>query len=472
MLFNTPQFVAFFVLFFVAYTFVAKSARARLGLLAAGSIFFYATFSYRFVPVLLASGVCDFYLAQAIHRAEEPRRRKRLLVLSVSMNLAVLGVFKYTDFALESAEDLLHLIGVRAHVPRVGLAFPLGISFYTFQSISYTVDVYRRVYAPRTKLLHFLASLTFFPHLVAGPIVRASALIPQFEALAPATWAAARRGFLLVAVGLAKKCAGDLLGGVADPAFATAGSGAVAPVDAWLGSVAFAGQVYGDFSGYTDIALGTALLLGFTLPPNFDVPYLATSPVDLWQRWHMSLTSWLRDYLYMPLALRFRAHPYRNLILTWVLTGLWHGPSWTYVVFGLYYGVLFSTLHGLSEILPVRVLAWTERRASKPFLVLATFYSVLIGHVLFRSPSLRAAGRMLVGMHGAHAPARLGSTAAWVTAALVILGVVLPQALDYLVVRKAEVADRPSVLWPLIFVSLAFAATLGQSGQSFIYFAF
>ncbi len=472
MLFNTPQFVAFFLVFFVAYTFVARSPRARLGLLAVGSIAFYASFSYRFVPVLLASGICDFYLAQAIHRAEDPTRRKRLLTLSVTMNLVVLGLFKYTDFALESAEDLLHLVGLRVHVPRVGLVFPLGISFYTFQAISYTVDVYRKVYAPRTKVLHFLASLTFFPHLVAGPIVRSSALIPQFEALSPATWAAARRGFLLIAVGLAKKCAADLLGGVADPAFARAGSGAVATVDAWLGSVAFAAQVYGDFSGYTDIAIGTALLLGFTLPPNFDVPYLATSPIDLWQRWHMSLTSWLRDYLYMPLALRYRAHPYRNLIITWVLTGLWHGPSWTYVVFGVYYGLLFSTLHLLSDVLPLRLLDLLDRRAVKPLLVLCTFYSVLIGHVLFRSSSVRAAGRMLLGMHWSHAPARMEGTAAWVTAGLVVLGVVLPQALDYLVVRKAQVAERPAVLWPLVLVCLAFAATLGQSGQSFIYFAF
>lgn len=471
MLFNTPQFVAFFLAFFVVYTFLARGPRARLVLLAAGSILFYASFSYRFIPVLVGSGICDFYLAQAIHRAEEPRR-KRLLVVSVVMNLAVLAVFKYTDFALASAEDLLHLVGVRTQVPRVGLVFPLGISFYTFQSISYTVDVYRKVYAPRTKLLHFLASLTFFPHLVAGPIVRASSLIPQFEALAPATWAAARRGFLLIAVGLAKKCAADLLGGVADPAFARAGAGAVGAVDAWLGAVAFAGQVYGDFSGYTDIALGTALLLGFTLPPNFDVPYLATSPVDLWQRWHMSLTTWIRDYLYTPLALRYRAHPYRNLIITWVLIGLWHGPSWTYVVFGIYYGLVFSSLHVLSDILPVRLLALTERRAVQPLLVLGTFFLVLIGHVLFRSSSVLGAGRMLMGMFWGHAPARLGGTAAWVTAGLVVLGVVLPQALDYLVVRKPELAERPRVLWPLVLVSLIFAATLGQSGQSFIYFAF
>jgi D-alanyl-lipoteichoic acid acyltransferase DltB (MBOAT superfamily) len=261
MLFNTLPFLVFFTAFFVLYRSLVLHDHARVWLIVIASFLFYAAWDVRFVPLLFGVSMFDFYVARAIERADQKARRKRLLILSMSLNLGVLSYFKYTNFFVASGAGLLDALGVHVTAPALHIALPIGISFYTFQSMSYTIDVYRKEVRARTRAVDFLAAVSFFPHLVAGPIVRASTLLPQFEQPRPRRWRDVERGFLFVAIGLCNKTLADLLAPVADGYFERM-SGATA-LEAWTGVLAFAGQVYGDFAGYSGIAIGVAALLGF-----------------------------------------------------------------------------------------------------------------------------------------------------------------------------------------------------------------
>lgn len=462
MLFNTALFWLFFAAFFVAYHFMARARATRLWLVTVGSLAFYGAWDVRFVPLLLGTALLDFYLARAISRAPTLGRRRALLVLSVVANLGVLGFFKYARFFADSAHGLLGLLGVALPEPTFTLLLPAGISFYTFQSMSYTIDVYRGELRARERPEEFLAAVSFFPHLVAGPIIRASVLLPQFERMEPLRWEWVQRGYLLVAVGLLKKTVADLLAPTVDALFAAGPSSALA---SWTGALAFTGQIYADFSGYTDIAIGVALLLGFVLPPNFAQPYLATSPIDFWHRWHLSLSTWLRDYLYIPLG--GRDQRYRNLLLTMLLGGLWHGANWTFVVWGAYHGLLLVAAHLLVGRFPVLkeggpAVRWLKR--------LGTLYLVVLGWVLFRAESLPQALQVLRDMH---AP-EVDSAFTW--QAVLRLGLVLAALVGCHAITaladRAPVLRRPALLWPVVTACLAVAIAVGPSGQSFIYFQF
>ena len=336
MLFNTLEFGVFFFAFFVLFHFVALTRSQRLWLITFGSCVFYCGWNYKYLPLLLGTALADFYIAREIGRDGTPdRRRKRLLFTSIALNLGVLGLFKYLDFGARSVFGLLHLLHLTQNAaPVFGLVLPIRISFYTFQSMSYTIDVFKRELRARQKPLEFLAGVTFFPHLVAGPIIRASTLLPQFEKMPPLRGDAVERGFLLIGTGLLNKTVADMLGIAADRIFS---AGSHSGLQAWTGAIAFTAQVYGDFCGYTDIAIGCALLLGIELPPNFNLPYISSSPIDFWNRWHISFSHWLRDYLYIPLGWKRRR---LNLVITMVLGGLWHGANWTFVIWGAYHGVL------------------------------------------------------------------------------------------------------------------------------------
>ncbi len=465
MLFNTALFWLFFAAFFAAYHFAARTRPAKLWLVVVGSLIFYGAWDVRCVPLLLGTALLDFWLALAISRSEDERRRRALLILSLVSNLGVLGFFKYARFFTDSAHGLLGALGVALPEPTFSILLPAGISFYTFQSMSYTIDVYRRELSARERPEEFLAAVSFFPHLVAGPIIRASTLLPQFEKLEPPRWEQVRRGYLLVAVGLLKKTVADLLAAPSDALFS--GAGPTSALEAWTGALAFTGQIYADFSGYTDIAIGVALLLGFVLPPNFNLPYLATSPIDFWRRWHLSLSTWLRDYLYISLGGN-RNHRYRNLVLTMLLGGLWHGANWTFVLWGLYHGLLLVVAHlligrfpALKET-PSAVVLWLKR--------LGTLYLVVLGWVLFRADSVPAALRVLEGMH---APA-VASAFTWpavLTLLFVVGGLVLCHGASALA-EKTELRQRRFALWPVVATCLAVAIAIGTPGHSFIYFQF
>jgi alginate O-acetyltransferase complex protein AlgI len=338
MLFNTTEFFVFFAI--VLAVFYAAPRVLRRVILLVASYVFYLSWNYKFVVLLLGLTVVDFGAAIAIERA--PAVRKKLfLLISLAANLGMLGFFKYYNFF---ADNLAQLLRYPPHSWTYSIILPLGISFHTFQSISYVVDVYRGEQAAIRSPIDYALFISFFPQLVAGPIVRAREFFSDLNAWRHPDREEVLRGVMLIVLGLTKKMAfADQFAQIADSYFQnlSAHPGGWA---AWSGVIAFAMQIFFDFSGYTDMAIGMALLLGFHFPVNFRRPYLAFSITDFWHRWHMSLSRWLRDYLYIPLGgnRHGRLMTYRNLMLTMLLGGLWHGASWNFVIWGGYHGGLLS----------------------------------------------------------------------------------------------------------------------------------
>ena len=390
MQFTTLAYAKFFALAFVVTWLCARVRLLRLSFLLAASYYFYAQSGAAFVALIFACSSADFLLSHAIDRAQNERARRMWLVLTVIMNLGVLAYFKYARFGLEAAHAGLGAFGLELPVPAVAIALPVGISFFTFESMSYVIDVYRKELPPHESYLEYLTFVAFFPHLVAGPIVRPRDLLPQLSR--PPRWQddEASAALLSIATGLLKKLAiADYLGlNLVDRVFdaPTQYSG----LECYVAVVGYAVQIYTDFSGYTDIAIGSAALLGVRFPANFAAPYQAHDLVDFWRRWHISLSTWLRDYLYIPLGGNRRGsfRTYANLLATMLLGGLWHGPKWTFVVWGGLHGAAlagnravrdrFGDVLGRTPVL--RVLS-----------TLGTFHFVLVAWVFFRADTFRSA---------------------------------------------------------------------------------
>lgn len=398
MLFNTPQFFAFLAI--VLALFYAAPYAVRKYLLLAASYFFYMCWIPQFILLLLALTAIDYSAARWIAGTHSPRSRKTALIVSLCANLGLLGFFKYYNFFAGNLAQLLHQpTGTFA----LSIILPLGISFHTFQSMSYVIDVYRREQKLVTNVVDYALFISFFPQLVAGPIVRAREFFADLYQWQRPSSQEILNGLLLVLLGLAKKMAvADQFAQVANIYFRNP---AAQPgmLTAWSGAVAFGIQIYFDFSGYTDMAIGMALLFGFHFPLNFRRPYLAQSITDFWHRWHMSLSRWLRDYLYIPLGgnRHGRLMTYRNLMLTMLLGGLWHGASWNFVVWGGYHGMLLS----LERMFGIRRSAGDQRWPFfYPLRAVATFALVTIGWIFFRAPtfsdSLIVVRSMLTGVAG------------------------------------------------------------------------
>ncbi len=389
-------YAAFLALVFVLSWLLASRARARLWLLLAASYFFYAQWDFRFLGLIFASSTADWLLGNAIGHAADPRRRKQLLVLTVVMNLGVLGLFKYFDFGVAELTALLRSLGFDPPELALRLTLPIGISFFTFESMSYVIDVYRRELPPHRSYLEYLAFVAFFPHLVAGPIVRPRDLLPQLAESPRFDAGLASRALLLIGLGLFKKLAiGDYLAlNLVDRVFDAPLQ--YSALECYTALVAYAVQIYCDFSGYTDIAIGSAALLGVRFPRNFDAPYKAHDIVDFWRRWHISLSTWLRDYLYIPLGgnRRGRARTYLNLLLTMLLGGLWHGASMTFVVWGGLHGLLLAGTRAFQELRGKRRAA-APAGWSRAVSVLLTFHAVCFCWLFFRAKSLEDAGLIL-----------------------------------------------------------------------------
>lgn len=469
MLFNTPIFFWFFVVFLGVYGFILLRRTPRVLFILVSSLVFYGAWNYRFIPLLVGSAIADYFIAQAIGNAGSDRRRKGLVTLSVAMNLGILGLFKYADFVLLSVADLLSVVGYEASLPTLSWVLPVGISFYTFQSLSYTIDVYRGDMKPRKGLLEFTTALAFFPQLVAGPILRARHILPQFHALPIPTWPNAKHGFLLITVGLAKKTVADLLAGPAAKAFDSSDS--VSLLETWTGVLAFAGQIYGDFSGYTDMAIGIALLIGFQIPANFRLPYFAVSPVDFWRRWHISLSSWLRDYLYISLGGNRNAR-HRNIMITMLLGGLWHGAAWTFVAWGLFHGLIISGTHYLSGLKVFSRFADSRGRVLVVLKWAITFYLVMVGWVFFRATSLDSAYQLLIDMHGLSA-LPVAASSAMTAAILTVSALVLMHVIDYFVIHKSEaIESRAWLFWGILILFHTLCLLIGKPSSEFIYFQF
>ncbi|KAA1261721.1 Peptidoglycan O-acetyltransferase [Rubripirellula obstinata] len=377
MIFTQAEFLIFFLVVLAA-VWSTKNRITRNVILLVASYYFYAYWDYRFCGLLILSTAVDFIVAKWMYRSENDAVRKSLLATSVIVNLGVLAYFKYADFFIESARQIFDNAGLGSG--SLGLILPVGISFYTFQTLSYTIDVYRQKLAPTNSIIDFALYVAFFPQLVAGPIVRARELLPQLSAMPGFSRRRCYGGFQQMLRGAVKKVLlADRLGEMVDVVFA--GPEIYHGATVAIAVVAYAGQIYYDFSGYSDIAIGAAKMLGYRFPVNFRHPYLATSMADFWHRWHMTLSRWLRDYLYIPLG-GSRAGTwatYRNLMITMTLGGLWHGAAWTFVLWGM--------LHGMA----LAIERATVIRLPKLFRWLCVLTIVLTGWVLFRSPDFATA---------------------------------------------------------------------------------
>lgn len=474
MIFNSLTFVVFFAVVLLSYR-ALRSWGARKNLLLAASYLFYGAWNPPFVLLLVLSTVIDYAAAARIAAETRPAYRRAWLAFSLSANLGLLGYFKYGDFLLANFQQVLALAGITYVPPSLGLVLPVGISFYTFQSLSYTLDVYGGRLAPTRSLRDFALYVTFFPQLVAGPIVRAIDFLPQVATPRAAADGRLPWGLFLMTLGLFQKVvlADTLLSSAADTVFNHAGP--VASLDAWVGVLAFSGQIFFDFSGYSTCAIGAALCLGFSLGDNFRFPYAAVGFSDFWRRWHISLSSFLRDYLYIPLGGN-RAGATRalvNLVIVMLLGGLWHGAAWTFVVWGLLHGLCLVLERGLRWAF--RGAEWPQRPAAQVLLGLATYLAVCVTWVFFRAPDFATAHRVLLALGGQLAvpgdlllPGREILQVALVTAGLLGAHWLLRRTTLEEVVTRSPRWVLTGV-WSVMLCSLL----LNQNnGNAFIYFQF
>jgi len=402
MLFPTLAFGVFFlIVYFTSWSLDRENGRRKLFLLLA-SWFFYAQWDWRFVGLLIASAILNWGVAALIARTRERGGKTGWLVgLGVAVNLLILGFFKYYGFFVEQAGELLAQFGWERDLPLLQIVLPVGISFFTFQGISYVVDVHRGKTPAAKSLLDVMLLMSFFPHLVAGPIVRASDLLPQFDRTPRLTRVMATHGLLLIVWGLFKKTviASELSVNLVDPVFFD--PTAFGAVDIAAAVYGYAVQIYCDFSAYSDMAIGLAALLGYSFPRNFDQPYRAASMQAFWRRWHISLSSWLRDYLYVPLGggRRGLISSCINVFITMVLGGLWHGAALTFLAWGALHGGV-QVIERLGRAAFKRRDGAEERKSLWLTVVgvLVTFHIVCLGWILFRAESFDLALQMVEGL--------------------------------------------------------------------------
>ncbi|MEK9713231.1 MAG: MBOAT family O-acyltransferase [Thalassolituus sp.] len=470
MIFNSAIFFWFFSSFFLLFKFVFTDRRKIIWLMVISSLVFYGTWNYNFIILLVFSALADYLIAQKVEEnRHDPVLKKRWLITSITLNLGILAIFKYNNFILQSVQDFVLLFGGHVSVPTLSIILPVGISFYTFQSMSYTIDVYRGDMKAHRGFLEFLATLSFFPQLVAGPILRAKQILPQIVAMRTPTTFQIRAGMLLIMLGLLKKTGADMMAGPVSYAFD--GPEPVSTFETWTGLLAFSAQIYGDFSGYSDIAIGVALMLGIYIPMNFNLPWFSTSPVDLWRRWHISLSSWLRDYLYISLGGNRNGKRARNLFLTMVLAGLWHGASWTFVSWGAYMGMLVVVTNWLNDQAILK--GWTQSKnwGATLIKIVVTHYLVILSWPLFRGSDLATAGEMFITMHVPQAAEV--SAGAGIVMTLVVAGLLIMHFVDALRIRYGDaLAQRQWLYWPILLVGFTLFFTVGDFGHDFIYFQF
>lgn len=468
--FNSLAFMAFFAVVLALHALPLPWTTKKINLLVA-SYLFYAAWNPPFVILLWVSTVVDWFAAQKLVHAQRPVVRRAWMLLSVVANLGMLGYFKYGHFLLENFSDLMASAGVHYVPPAWDIVLPVGISFYTFATLSYTLDVYLRRALPASKFLDYALFVTFFPHLVAGPIMRPTELVPQFESPRKASRRQLQFGMVLVMLGLFQKVvlADGFLAKAAEMIYdAEQAPGAL---DAWVGTLAFSGQIFCDFAGYSTIAIGVAMCLGFAMPDNFRFPYAAVGFSDFWRRWHITLSSWLRDYLYIPLGgnRHGEGRTYMALMGTMLLGGLWHGASWTFVVWGGLHGIYLSVERQLRQRLP----GYRPGPVALVALGLLTWTLVNVTWVFFRAHSFSKAWSVLRGMAGANAVAPILPTMYLATTLLIVAGVVV--AHWQMRQRTLEsVLQRVSAIPLAVALGLmAFLVVITQgSGSAFIYFQF
>lgn len=476
MVFNSYTFIAFFIIILILHNLPLSWKAKKINLLLASYIF-YAAWNPPFILLLWISTLIDYFVGIKLHQETAAGKRRAWLFLSIAGNLGLLGFYKYGNFLLENFSLLCQVMGIDYHPAKMDIILPVGISFYTFQTLSYSLDMYKRKGLPEKSLLDFSLFVTFLPQLVAGPIVRPDELIPQFKQPVTATKQQLLKGLLLLSLGLFMKVvmADTMLAGTSDAVF-----GAKQPLpamDAWAGVLAFSGQIFFDFAGYSTCAIGIALCFGFFITHNFLYPYAAIGFSDFWRRWHITLSSWLRDYLYIPLGGNRKGNmrTYINLMLTMLIGGLWHGASWTFVVWGGLHGFYLWVEKFINDKTgKITALISSHKKTIQGFVyALFTFFLVNITWVFFRAQGFAKAWDILRSMFGMQKGEPLLTSLSLIKVAVVIpLMVLFHWLLRNTTVMQAA-AKLPwwvvGVIWAGMLLLLVWSQ---ESTGSFIYFQF
>jgi D-alanyl-lipoteichoic acid acyltransferase DltB (MBOAT superfamily) len=444
-------------------------------MLLVASYIFYGYWDYRFLTLIFISTVVDYFVALRISSSEQEAQRKHFLLLSIFTNLGFLGFFKYYDFFSNEFAALLSSVGVDISLPVLNIVLPVGISFYTFQTMSYTIDVYRRKVTPTNRFFDFALYVSFFPQLVAGPIERASHLLPQILKVRVAQGNTFSEGLFLVVSGMFKKIIiADNMAPIVNSIFSKPTS-ELTGLEVLIGLYAFAFQIYGDFSGYSSIAKGIARWMGFELMWNFKNPYFSTSPSDFWSRWHISLSTWIRDYIYIPLGGGRLGNfmTFRNLVVTMFLGGLWHGAGWTFIVWGLFHGAVLVLYHAIEAKKGKGFFTENLSVYKRVVLVIIMFHVTCISWLLFRAESIQQVNDMLYLM-----VSDFTMTDYTIYAAANIIFFVTPLMLfEYITERKDDLLYLVSANTVVKFISYLYMVIMlffftPLQKQAFIYFQF
>jgi alginate O-acetyltransferase complex protein AlgI len=477
--FNSFDFAIFLPIVFFAYWFLSfKNRWLQNFVLLAASYVFYGFWDWRFLGLIFGSSVLDYIISRVLVTRKENSSKKWLLGVSITANLGLLGFFKYYNFFVESFQDAFSLMGTKLDSWTMEIILPVGISFYTFQTISYTIDVYKGKIIPTRELSSFLVYVSFFPQLVAGPIERATNLLPQFLTSRSFDFVAARSGVQQILWGLFKKIViADNCARWANEIFSDYGS--FTSWDLVSGAMFFSFQIYGDFSGYSDIAIGTAKLFGINLKKNFSFPYFSRDIAEFWRRWHISLTTWFRDYLYIPLGGNRVSinKQIRNVLIVFLVSGFWHGANWTFIAWGAFNALLF---------IPILLFKLNRRHLDpikyngigngfKEFgFILFTYFLVINGWVLFRSDTIADAGHYIARMYDRLAHWEFNST--FGNDILIFIGIMI--AFEWFNRKKDFGLDLPNINWLLpvrwiIYIGIiALIYFYTGERQVFLYFQF
>ena len=493
MVFNSYTFIAFFIVVLILHSLPFNWRTKKINLLLASYVF-YAAWNPPFILLLWLSTVVDYFVGRSLYHQENKSKRRLLLIVSLIGNLGMLCFFKYGGFLLDNFTQLVNLLGMDYHPAKPNIILPAGISFYTFTTLCYTIDMYKRKSEPVKSMLDFSLFVTFFPHLVAGPIVRPPQLVPQFETPRQATRKQLLQGLFLLSLGLFMKVvlADSMLADSANMVFDA--HDRVSMLDAWMGVLAFSGQIFFDFAGYSTCAIGVASCLGFILPENFLYPYAAIGFSDFWKRWHITLSSWLRDYLYIPLGgnRSGTVRTYINLMITMLLGGLWHGANWTFVVWGALHGFYLWVEKLIADVRkdPARSITVTpmgdvgvlgpvpeilkKKNVRNFILALLTFLLINVTWVFFRAPDFGSAWKLLSAMFFPFKDAAvLLTTLSIIKVSVIVTGMIifhwLMRNTRVLVVAEKLPWWLLGVIWSVLLLLLIWSQ---ESSSSFIYFQF
>ncbi len=485
MLFNSIDFAVFFPIFFILYWLVSDKLKLRNIFLLVASYFFYGWWDWRFLFLIAFSSFVDYYVGKQLYKTEGKSKRKRLLLVSLLVNLGFLVYFKYTNFFIDTFVDSFKLFGENLKVSTLNIILPVGISFYTFQTLSYTIDIYRKQLKPTQDALSFFTFVAFFPQLVAGPIERASHLLPQFYKTYKFNYKHVKSGLLLVAFGLFKKMViADRLAILVNQVYNNPTD--YGGFDLIIATIFFAFQIYCDFSGYSDIAIGLSRTIGFDLMKNFDSPYFSKSITEFWRRWHISLSTWFRDYVYIPLggSRKGTYRMYANLFIVFFVSGLWHGAAITFVIWGAIHGLIIvlekafkPKLHGFLKTINFNLYSV----GSNFFFMTLTFGVVCFAWVFFRANSFKDAIYIInnfFSSKSAHGLLDLGLGQAEIIISFIAIIVLI--SFDFYhkkhniikILNKESSIFRYSIYLIIIFIILIFGIYGEGQASEFIYFQF